>query len=437
MQHIQQLYRILGDINARLIALSQAKLPAADLAKFMRDTEQNVIYMKNLNSSLDYEAAQETDKSTLQRLPVASRVDSTVVLSTQKALEDAEKALASIQYAIGRKLDAQEQLELEVTRINKRVGDIETEIRRNKDELVLRKLGSRQNLSISASNCPTCHQGIPDSLVSDLRAEFMTVEENVAFLEEQRKMFKAILERTTRDLARSRVELAADREEANRIRSSIRALNATLTSPNGTPSTSDIEARLAIQDAIERRARVVRRIEEVQSSLAALAEQWAANEAALAILPRGGISASDEQKLSFLNESLRSQVNEYGMGSIDTNALTINRDTYLPNHEGFNLAFDLSASDLIRTIWAYMNGLREVAVRFETNHLGLLVFDEPKQQDAAAESLAAFLKRVSLSVAAHHQVIVGTSEPLASLTPMLAGLPVSLVKFDGRVITER
>ena len=62
MQHIQQLYRILGDINARLIALSRAKLPAADLAKFMRDEEQNGIYMKELNSSLDYEAAQESKK---------------------------------------------------------------------------------------------------------------------------------------------------------------------------------------------------------------------------------------------------------------------------------------------------------------------------------------------------------------------------------------
>jgi hypothetical protein len=82
-----------------------------------------------------------------------------------------------------------------------------------------------------------------------------------------------------------------------------------------------------------------------------------------------------------------------------------------------------------------MNGLREVATKMETNHLGLLVFDEPKQQDAAAESLAAFLKRASQSAAAQHQVIVATSEPLASLNSMLQGLSVSLTKFDGRVIT--
>jgi hypothetical protein len=131
------------------------------------------------------------------------------------------------------------------------------------------------------------------------------------------------------------------------------------------------------------------------------------------------------------------RVSEYGMSSINTNSMSINRDTYLPIHEGFNLTFDLSASDLIRTIWAYMNGLREVATKFATHHLGLLVLDEPKQQDAAAESLAAFLKRTSQSKAAKHQVIIATSETLPSLKPMLSGLPAKLIDFDGRVITAK
>ena len=59
LKNINQLYQIIGDVNSRLIALSRAKLPANDLAKFMRDSLQNDIYMKNLNSALDYEAAQE------------------------------------------------------------------------------------------------------------------------------------------------------------------------------------------------------------------------------------------------------------------------------------------------------------------------------------------------------------------------------------------
>lgn len=385
---------------------------------------------------VNYAAIQDMDAAALDRLPKAQRIDNALVLATQESLEDAERALTAVQFAISRKLDTQEQLDLETARLEKRITELESEVRRNKDELVLKQLGSQQNLSIAESHCPTCHQGISDSLVYDLRAEFMTVEENIAFLDEQRKMFNTVLERTRRDLARVRVELAADREEANRIRSTIRALNATLTSPEGTPSAADIESRLTLKDSIERRKRVARRINEIEGALSLLAEEWSTNEAGLAALPKGTLSDSDSKKLFSLEQSVRSQVSEYGMSSISSDTLSINRDTYLPNHEGFNLAFDLSASDLIRTIWAYINGLREVAAQFDTNHLGLLVFDEPKQQDAAVESLAAFLKRASLSIAVHHQVVIATSEPISSLAPMLEGIQASLVKFDGRVITK-
>lgn len=56
--HIDQLYKILGDINSRLIALSRAKIDPKALTVFMRDTEANDNFMKNLNSELDL-AAQE------------------------------------------------------------------------------------------------------------------------------------------------------------------------------------------------------------------------------------------------------------------------------------------------------------------------------------------------------------------------------------------
>jgi len=265
----------------------------------------------------------------------------------------------------------------------------------------------------------------------------MTVEENIAFLVEQREMFMAVSERTNRDAARARVELAAQREEVEGLRRTIRALNTTLIAADGTPSVAEIESRLRLQETIERRKKVARRVAELHSALAVLSEEWQANEEIKASLPEGSLSLADEQKLSALENLIRNQVKEYGMVSIDTNAVSINRDIYQPIHEGFNLAFDLSASDLIRTIWAYMNGLCELAAQFSTHHLGLLVFDEPKQQDAASESLAAFLNRVSQSKAVGHQVIVATSEPLSNLNVMIAQLPVNLITFVTRVITRQ
>jgi hypothetical protein len=385
---------------------------------------------------VELEDAQKADREAVKTANQGSK-KSAHLLDTQKQLSEAEETLTSVQFAIGRKLDEVEQAEAETERVSGRIKSLETEILRNRDELTLRKLGSLRELSIAGSHCPTCHQGIPDSLIPDLKAEFMTVEQNIEFLKEQREMLKAVLERTQREFARAKVELAALREQADSLRKQIRALNTTLVAAEGTPSVAAIETRLRLQDAIDKRARVSRRIIEIQAALAVLSEAWRANEAAKKALPEGTLSKSDQQKLNELEKRLRSQINEYGMSSINTNSMSINRDTYLPIHEGFNLTFDLSASDLIRTIWAYMNGLREVATQFSTHHLGLLVLDEPKQQSAAAESLAAFLKRTSQSKAANHQVIIATSETLQSLKPMLKGLPVKLIDFSSRVITAK
>lgn len=60
--HIDQLYKIIGDVNSRLIALSRAKIDEKALASFMRETEANANFMKNLNSQLELAAAQEAKK---------------------------------------------------------------------------------------------------------------------------------------------------------------------------------------------------------------------------------------------------------------------------------------------------------------------------------------------------------------------------------------
>lgn len=389
------------------------------------------------NSWTDLESAQQADTELLKRAGAPKSVANIDLTATRQQLATAEEELSALQFAVGRKLDEIEQLETELRGTKERIIDVESDLRRNRDEVTLRKLGSQREIQIAQAHCPTCHQSISDSLVSDLKAEFMTVEENISFLGEQREMFLTVAERTNRDLERAKVEVGAQRERIEALRRVIRALNRTLISAEGVPSAADIEERLRLQDTIERRRKIARRLQELQSSLAVLSEQWRANEAMRASLPKGALSALDEQKLSELESLLRTQAQEYGMSSINTQTLSINRDSYLPMHEGFVLTFDLSASDLIRTIWAYINGLLELTTKFPTNHLGIAIFDEPKQQDAAAESLAAFLSRASRSKAEGHQVIIATSEPLPNITAMLHKLPAHLLTFDSRVITRQ
>jgi hypothetical protein len=103
-------------------------------------------------------------------------------------------------------------------------------------------------------------------------------------------------------------------------------------------------------------------------------------------------------------------------------------------YEGFDLGFNLSASDMIRTIWAYLYGLMEVARTGETNHLGLLVLDEPRQQQADKVSFAQFAKRAAGTGAERQQVVFLTSEDPQTLAAMLTGVAHQYINFDGKMI---
>ena len=70
----------------------------------------------------------------------------------------------------------------------------------------------------------------------------------------------------------------------------------------------------------------------------------------------------------------------------------------------------------------------------DTNHIGFIVFDEPKQQSAADFSFAALLKRAATSKANGQQVIFSTSEKPERLDAMLDGLDCACIKFDGKML---
>jgi hypothetical protein len=64
--HIQQLYRIMGEMNTRLIAIAQAKVTPEVLAKFIMDEPSQDAFMKNLNLAIDaeIEKKKEAEKPT-------------------------------------------------------------------------------------------------------------------------------------------------------------------------------------------------------------------------------------------------------------------------------------------------------------------------------------------------------------------------------------
>jgi hypothetical protein len=78
--------------------------------------------------------------------------------------------------------------------------------------------------------------------------------------------------------------------------------------------------------------------------------------------------------------------------------------------------------------------LLSVAKSNDTNHCGLLIFDEPGQQEMETASLISFLRLGASDLASTQQVIAATSEALETLKLALTGYNARIIDFDGFIL---
>jgi hypothetical protein len=71
---------------------------------------------------------------------------------------------------------------------------------------------------------------------------------------------------------------------------------------------------------------------------------------------------------------------------------------------------------------------------FKTNHLGLVVFDEPGQQQMKDVDLSTLLSWASTNIGRDRQMIVSTSETLARVEESLDGAAANIQPFDGFIL---
>ncbi len=147
----------------------------------------------------------------------------------------------------------------------------------------------------------------------------------------------------------------------------------------------------------------------------------------------------DTKKIKTLETYLRSLLTDYGFSSFKPEKLDISRETYLPTREGFDIGFDTSASDGIRIIWSYLLSLFKLSNEFDTNHPKLVVFDEPRQQEANKFSFTTLLKSASDICNNGGQVILATSEESSVIIESLQGVNFNMFsseKEDGKIIRK-
>jgi hypothetical protein len=258
----------------------------------------------------------------------------------------------------------------------------------------------------------------------------MTVQENIDFLRDQRSTFEDVKNELTQAIRSQNRQVDALSEDISDTQSELRMLRQDLTTDDEVPSAAAIARRLQLEGRLDSLVGFQAEFLASMDDLEELAEEWGAVTEELRQVVAESMSEADRSKLSRLTELFREQLALYAFGSTAINELEISRETYRPTFEGFDLGFDLSASDMIRVIWAYMMGLLEVSREFPTNHPGVVGFDEPRQQATRELSFRALLLRASSAAEHGQQVLFATSEPRTDVERMLADKPYELVAFD-------
>lgn len=321
--------------------------------------------------------------------------------------------------------------------LEKQLLEIEEDLRKNKAINKVKSFGANLNLSLADDNCPTCHQSIKDTLLSqDLSQVPMRIEENIDYLSAQKSMIEAYINGLKRLIKNREIDIDNAKNEIAENRQVIRTLKKELTSDERLPSIVDIEKRLNAEKRIQFYTQLGDDFLEIKDKFISLSKEWKTTLAKQENLPKDMFSSEDWKKIKALENSTRSLLKNFGYSSKSIAEVKISLDKYLPVVENYNIRFDSSASDLIRAIWSYTCSLYKVSLGNNGNHPGLLMFDEPGQHSMSDSSLRAFLEELCGYKTAQTIVAASFNNEEEIYKATTKDLPFHLVQLEGKLIKE-
>lgn len=363
---------------------------------------------------------------------VANRAVPTVGESaedTEHALQVAEERLLGILADYSSVSEEQEEVQRQIGQVDLRISALDEDLRKHEDSRKLRDLGADFASDVLVeSRCPTCHHFVEDGM--EITSHPMTVDESLQLIRRQKKTFEQIQADYLRISENVEIERNTLAVEIRSLRRQIRAGRDSLISANSAPSIGAVAQKLQLEYRVEELEKAAALTSASMAKLERVRENWQRTRQELSSLEGTRLPMEDREILRDLQNRVVQQLQRYGFSSVDPGTIEISQFTYRPSREGFDLGYGISASDMVRLIWAYLFGLLEVGATGRGNHLGLLVFDEPKQHDAKIESYTQLLQHAATVGVSGAQVIFATSESEQALRMMLGESEYSLFRID-------
>lgn len=416
--------------------------------KINKDTfvsEHSYLYQQSSDENNSYRDRIKYLSSELELLKIRNsnnKVDEKKVVQLETELREQAVLLSEQENAISLLRADLDIAQKYTDSIDVRIRDVNDSLRKYKDLLRLESIGSEEEFSLSTKECPTCKTKLEDSLLSHINHEDIKVlglEDNIKYLEKQKDTFSSLLksEKQNTQSKEARLELANHR--ISQTRAMIREIKSSLTDEKSTPSRSDIKKELIIENEIELLERALRDESEIKGRLQSALKDWKLADSALQALPQSGFSQKDWRKLKALRNSFIKYLGDFGYSSNKLEDFKISEQSYKPTLNDIDINAEASASDNIRVIWSYLYSMLTLDEKPNiegTNHLGLLILDEPRQQEAKSESFKEFITKVAEIKRAGKQVIIGTSEEYSDLQSTIVNLEINLRHFDSDIIKK-
>lgn len=324
--------------------------------------------------------------------------------------------------------------ETDVGSLQRRIKALAEDLQKNQDVQKLQRFAGTV-ADLTPDRCPTCEQSLHDILLAqDALTAVMPIEDNIRYLRSELQMFENILKREEETVQTVNDASSNMDRELGELYSRIRTLRTDLISPNVSPSAAAVEERVRLENRIRDLQETQIAFDESIDHLRALSDVCSSLLKLQAALPSDKLSGTDAQKLAQLSTLIRSMAREFNFTTFDPSEIGVSEDTYRPQKEGFEIGFETSASDAIRLKWAYQLGLLELDATERTNHPGVLIFDEPRQQSSAKVSFEGLLKRATSAKERNQQVIFSTSEDLDNLERLTASLDCERLFFEGYIV---
>jgi hypothetical protein len=292
------------------------------------------------------------------------------------------------------------------------VKQIRQELKKNKSAKKVSEMGAALAVKTSQLLCPTCNQHVEDSLLPAIDALIpMQLDENISYLESQEKMVLAFIKAQQAKINEGFKLQEYYQSEIEQMRSRMRTLEQELTSDERLPSEADIEKKVNLKNLVNFYSRMVDEVATMFNRVSELVKEWEKVLADEKSLPNDFLSGLDRRKLGALQDTFKTLLRRFNYQSNGINSIIIPTETYIPTIKqdgvGYNIRFDSSASDLVRCIWSYSCALYKLSLQFDSNHPGLLMFDEPAQHSVSDADFRAFLMELASYTSA--QVLVFAS----------------------------